>query len=222
MPSYWIGICIAGECDHARALGRGASRRGEGSCSVSLIAGSRSYRARPPCGPNRPIPPLSLEPESFPRHSPKGEGGLPLRWPAVAQGDGGRFPECPVRAVLLPERFRGGCSFGARHSPFWGRRRASPARPFGPAGHDAGGSGCQSRATSAPPPSPRTPLCVTPGTLIGSGPSPSASDSASDEWCALPTLGRQCSASSPCRCAAVPRPPQAGRGSTTWFPATPS
>ena len=41
---------------------------------------------------------------------------------------GGRFPERPVRAVLLPERFRGGCSFGARFCPDWIRAKAGLSR----------------------------------------------------------------------------------------------
>jgi len=39
-----------------------------------------------------------------------------------------RFPECrsSIRAVLWPERFRGGCSFGGLRTRV---RRRSPARP---------------------------------------------------------------------------------------------
>jgi len=72
-------------------------------------------------------PPLSLGPESFPRHG-LGDGGLPLRWPALVICDGGRFPECREPAVLSPERFRGGCSFGGGPPAFTGRPR-SPAGP---------------------------------------------------------------------------------------------
>jgi hypothetical protein len=37
-----------------------------------------------------------------------------------------RFPECPVRAVRLPERFRGGCSFGGGAPGFTQSRHALP------------------------------------------------------------------------------------------------
>src|ERR1700753_189852 len=58
---------------------------------------------------------------------------LPLRWRQYSLP---RFPEVhhPI-AVLLPESFRGGCSFGGlsrRLSPAWGRVLATPTAP--PAG----------------------------------------------------------------------------------------
>src|ERR1700754_3257873 len=93
--------------------------RGRGF-SVSLMLGSGAHRNASPAKDERPriAPPLSPEPESF--HRPR-RAGLPLRWDRLATA---RFPECPVRAVLLPERFRGGCSFGGGGSP-----PRSPARP---------------------------------------------------------------------------------------------
>src|SRR3954468_23650926 len=80
--------------------------------SDSVIASSRTkHRVRAPQR-KLPVPPLSLRPESFDPPSPRLWRTYPFGGPPLPFGDGGRFPERPERAVLLPERFRGGCSFG--------------------------------------------------------------------------------------------------------------
>src|SRR5262249_11828526 len=70
--------------------------------------------------------PSVIGPERF----PPAALGLPLRWKQLALF---RFPEVhhPI-AVLLPESFRGGCSFGGlpkRLSPAWDRVLATPTAP---------------------------------------------------------------------------------------------
>ncbi|VWX54660.1 hypothetical protein NOVOSPHI9U_70024 [Novosphingobium sp. 9U] len=72
------------------------------------------------------MPPLSRKPESFPP-VPGQRGqvqGYTFGGPTDATG---HFPESRYRrcAVLLPERFRGGCSFGAGAI----RKRIAPNSP---------------------------------------------------------------------------------------------
>ena len=71
--------------------------------------------------PRRRAPPLSLDLRDF---EPPNVATLA---PSVSPLAATTFQRSSARAVLLPERFRGGCAFGALRSPL-GRRRASPAR----------------------------------------------------------------------------------------------
>ena len=66
------------------------------NCSRSKTCGMVRLLNRDLCAP-----PLSFVPESFTRE------GFPRR-----RGTSPFFPALPVRSVLGPERFRGGCSFG--------------------------------------------------------------------------------------------------------------
>jgi hypothetical protein len=62
---------------------------------------------------NRPL--LSLRPESFPRHS-RSDGGLPLRWSAIAEATEDAFQTVRRARSLCLRDSGGGCSFGVRHS----------------------------------------------------------------------------------------------------------
>src|SRR5579885_2866923 len=58
-----------------------------------------------------------MGPESFPPLRPSGFAGFPLRWAYLKAA----FQKSNSFAVLLPEGFRGGCSFALR-PPGFGRR----------------------------------------------------------------------------------------------------
>ena len=88
--------------------------------SASAIVGSPGSEARQT--PGRFAPPLSMDLRDFPRAARK-RTELP---PSVsATSATRRFPERQPSAVLWPERFRGGCAFGAGD-----RRLAGPAGLF--------------------------------------------------------------------------------------------
>ena len=86
-----------------RAL-QGGVRIGRGAHRVSSPIGLASRAGR-----HELKPPLSRDLRDF------GET-LSRLTPSVSRRRAGCFPERHQSAVLLPERFRGGCSFGAGHS----------------------------------------------------------------------------------------------------------
>jgi len=103
------GHLPAGEVDHAPAVGEvqvvQAGPAGGGHEGSSLRVGSST----PPLSRYLRVSPVSRLPPSVSGRS----------------GDRRCFPESPDTAVLLPERFRGGCSFGG---PPWRGGRSPTAR----------------------------------------------------------------------------------------------
>ena len=128
---------VSGEFNHAPALRAmpGIQRQGQRldrRFVVVIVRNGQQLSSRASGHPwhyGRSAPPLSRKPESFPR-VPCGERGYTVGGPADTRR--GHFPEyryrrlpftadlpCGKGAVRLPERFRGGCSFGAMPSaPF--------------------------------------------------------------------------------------------------------
>src|SRR5215217_940024 len=85
---------------------KGVCSSGSSAGTGSAIGTSRNAREPGPGGPC-PAPPLSRDLRDFP--PPARE----LRPSVDDVARHRRFPECQLPAVLLPERFRGGCAFGA-------------------------------------------------------------------------------------------------------------
>src|SRR5207237_3140534 len=81
---------VAGERHHATSAGTVPAVEGKGFCCVAHLAGSLTYRSDRTSSRMVPIPPLSREPESFPRLR-RSLGGLPLRWSAIAKPTTGAF-----------------------------------------------------------------------------------------------------------------------------------
>ena len=146
-PFVLDGHPVSGEFDHPPVTGPvpGIERQGEhfGLSRFFVIDWMDvAHSSTPHRNAPKPVPPLSRKPESFPRSLT----GLPLRRPHQV----GHFPEYRYRPTrsLVPERFRGGCSFGARRNVMrridgtlprdqryncdGGSRRGSQSRPFGP------------------------------------------------------------------------------------------
>ena len=116
---------VAGERHHAGAE-RARARRRAACASGARRKPDRRSSGRTPRSPTGLAPragmarvqaPSVAGPERFQR-----QGLLPSRLtPSVSRRVGRCFPECHPPAVLLPESFRGGCSFGA--PPFRLRKR---------------------------------------------------------------------------------------------------
>ena len=103
---------IAGERHHARAKGNMLGMKGglQRLVGVDRLGHGISSKARVRRAFQGPFftPPLSHDLRDFPNATSER-----LR-PSVGDvAKRRRFPECQLPAVLLPERFRGGCAFGA-------------------------------------------------------------------------------------------------------------
>src|SRR4051794_37245707 len=121
---------IAGEADHAGAAAsmpaveRKGAFRGVAHDRLQHMR-KRNDHGRVPAqaGPRfTETSPSVAGPESFPRRSPKAQVGYPFGGPSKPRATADAFQSVYASAVPLPERFRGGCSFGDGMKPH------SPAR----------------------------------------------------------------------------------------------